>query len=206
MHKLLMAALVMVAGCLEITQEAWIDADGSGRLKITVGVHQEFLVFADDPKNPFAAFYRNKEALGPDVAKVNCTEYTRGEMRYFVYDVEIADVTTFNEIYGKVCAGTNAGPGSTETMEVSRSDNGNYVFAYVYERPASEKSTPERKEMLTHLLGERYFVTKLHAQRIVSTNGECRDGQEVVWTVPMAEMFTDENFRREFNAEVGSPR
>ena len=56
------------AGCLELTQEVWVNSDGSGRMRLDIALPRELLEMASeaDGANPLAETLQEYERLKAD--------------------------------------------------------------------------------------------------------------------------------------------
>lgn len=222
----LAAAAVLLAGCVEMSQEIWINEDGSGRLVMDVGIGAEMLELAKQGpaaggKDPAAdmrkGFEERKADLekDPDVKSVQFKEFTKEGTCHFVLDIEVRKVESLPRILkksspDKKALGGEEGPAAEPELKIEKTAGG-YRFTQKFASP--EKAAPETEEekrnkamamaFLKPMLQDKGIAVKLHAPRILSSNGEVsEDKQTAAWKIGLIEIATTDSFSKELTAEV----
>jgi plasmid maintenance system antidote protein VapI len=106
---------LLLASCLDVEQEFWIHADGSGRIKVTNKVPSEIIEgirglqeelaqalgaeLGEDPEDPFGLEVQKKELEAhKNVKSVKVSSTVEGEFTSFTYDIQARDMTKAHEI------------------------------------------------------------------------------------------------------------
>lgn len=140
MKKFLITCAVMLlpifTSCMETTQEIWINADGSGRIKFDIGIDKtaytqltQMTAFGDPngtPKDPFAEIKNNNTTLEklPDVKKVEMTTFDTDNAKHIVVDLEVKDFLKLPELNKMLEASKNSQGGlNSAPSDSSKSNN-----------------------------------------------------------------------------------
>lgn len=209
------------AGCLELTQEIWVNDDGSGRLLLDISVPEALMAYAADSEegNPFATEWAQYDRVKahpeeiPNLRSLDHSEYVEGEFHHFVIEIEVDDATQLPETLAAVQAlGAEEEAGSEETADIaSPSDmrlealgDGRMLFvqSLVSESSAagdavetdasSEDMEAANQAMMASMFAGKFFTVRLHAPRIMSANGSVdSDAQATEWKIPMADLMSE---------------
>jgi hypothetical protein len=178
----------LLSGCLSITQEIWVNADGSGKIKIDMGLGEIFFQMGDSStSNPLEDMKTSFQAeTGTKNLKVS--EYTddKAQMRHVVIEFEVDNV----EQYMLQSASQNSTMGAPMTLE--KLANGNYLLKQTISNPSPDTTGGEMdqatKDMMADYFKDVYWTVTVHVPSIVSTNGT-QSGQTVEWKIPMGDLF-----------------
>mgnify|MGYP001358384076 CR=1 FL=1 len=200
---LLLAALL--AGCVDITQELVIRADGSGSISIDQGIAQSVFEMGGDQGSVFNDLKNLQAELSADTMfqNIRVDEYTQDEMVHFKLSAD------FTSLEAMIKAFEQANLGTPVTLE--KLDNGNYRFSQVISpnNLGGESFNTEDQasmEMVKSLFQDRYWTLRIDVPRIVSTNGQ-RKGNQVEWKIPLADLMTSTEayeMNLEFSLQGGS--
>lgn len=221
----MLAACTVLCGCIELSEEVWVNDDLSGRVRWDFALSSAVVAMAqqnhDDPLAEMRADFektRAELAQDPNVTQSRFEDYAEGGYHHFVIDVELKDVRRigpgFNQPFqSQEALGGASSDEPTGHMTVEKLDNGNLAFVQVFEQggttPAADEEDPERllnEAMLASMFAGRNFTVTLHAPNVVDTNGRYSEEQSLVtWQVPLSELMTSDPMRREMRAEFKPP-
>lgn len=212
---------IACSACLELTQEIWVNEDGSGRLKYDIATPEGLLAMAaagaeEDPleevRARWAELAEHPETV-PNLRSFAAEEYVDEDFHHFVMEVEVDDVTllpqTMDEINERIDldeagAGAGAEEGDALTqpadMRFERLADGRLLFVQSLqtdEVAEAESADPEMDEasqaFLASMFAGKYFTVRLHAPNVVSSNATVDEGAGVLeWKFPMADFFGEE--------------
>jgi hypothetical protein len=205
------AALIFVlgigcAGCLELTQEVWVNGDGSGRMRLDISLPQGLMAMAAEAEggNPFSedqAVYdqlkANPEQI-PNLRSVDHSEYVEGEFHHFVIELEVDDVTLLPETMQELQARTSVAKEGSEEAEdiasptdmrlerlggdrmlfVQKLVDENMVSSTGSAEPGMEEMEEASKAFLASMFAGKFYTVRVHAPRISSANGTVDDASQ----------------------------
>jgi hypothetical protein len=221
---------IMCTGCLELTQEIWVNADGSGRMKLDISLPQGLMAMAAEAEggNPFAENQAEYDQLKahpeqvPNLRSLDHSEYVEGEFHHFVIELEVEDVTLLPETMEALQARTSvADEDSGETGEIASPndmrlerlgrDRMLFVQTLVDESMVSATGTaePGMEEMeaasqafLASMFAGKFYTVRVHAPRISSANGTVDEAaQTAEWKIPLGDVMSQQA-PRELRAEI----
>ncbi len=226
---LVLIASITLAGCFEVTEEVWINPDGTGRLKIDMGISEALLSESDDgrksgQRNPFEDmskdFDKAKEEIekNPTIKKFDFQQYSGAGMKHFVFDIEVKEVSTLNDLQKAIYTGKKDSTETAETgdlplqqseLRIEKMAAGNTLFVRTLGRPEEEKKDSAEfgepgMSLVRSMFGNSFYTVRLHGSRIISSNGKIDDEKETAeWKVSIADLMGHSG-QREFRAEIGS--
>lgn len=215
-----LAALVL-GGCIEITQEVWINGDGSGRMTMDLGLSEQLLSMAgsggEDPLAKFREQAKKTKAelqKDPNVSSVAITERKEGGDQHFVYDVQVKDVTRLRDVESRL---SSSGPLGEDgkvrdkgEFKIEKQPNGRLLFLMRLQTPKQDGKGGKQADALARgmaaaMFGNRAVTIRLHAPKIADTNGTLDDQKTTVeWRIPLVDLIS-EKAGRELRAEVEMP-
>lgn len=225
---LLLVASVACAGCLELTQEVWVNGDGSGRMRLDISLPEGLLEMAADSDgvNPLAENLAEFERLKahpeeiPNLRSVDQSEYVEGEFHHFVIELEVDDVTALSETMALVQKRTSVAEeqaaqadelASQHEMKLERVGRDRMVFVQtlVDDSRATVATDPEMEEMdeaskafLASMFAGKHFTVRLHAPKVASSNGTLDStARTSEWKIPLTELMAREGLK-ELRAEI----
>jgi hypothetical protein len=194
--------LLSLTGCFDLLQELWILPDGSGRVVLDVALPKSFLDLArlqgKDPLEQLRADARATEAelkQDPDVTKFEFREYEENGQQHLVYDLTVRDATRLGELQKRAMErSATAKQGKADVgFHLERRGYGEYVFVQRFgpqkNEPGSPASANEPSEqaakdfgsqMARALLGNHFFIVRVHGQLIPETNGTLNEKKDTV--------------------------
>ena len=93
---LLLASVIFFSGCLEVEQEIWVHADGSGRVRIAFGVSSSMYKMMNfkSEEDRQLEIKKHKDLLekNPNVSKAEIKEYEKKDLSFYDVDVHINDL------------------------------------------------------------------------------------------------------------------
>ena len=219
---------IACAGCLELTQEVWVNRDGSGRMRLDIALPQELLEMAaeTDGVNPLAesmAEYERLKAHPEEISNlrsVDHSEYVEGEFHHFVIELEVDDVTALPETMAQLQKRTAANAEQAEKadelasqheMRLERIGRDRMIFVQtlVDDSQATDASTSGTEEMdaagkafLASMFAGKHFTVRLHAPKVTATNGVMDETAGTTeWKIPLTELMAQEGLQ-ELRAEI----
>ncbi len=180
--------LVLLSGCVDITQELTINSDGSGSISIDQGISKSVLDMGGDQGSVFNDLKKLETDLRADSTfkNIRVEEYTQDEMVHYKLSADFTNLDAMIKAFGQANLGT---PVSLEKL-----DNGNYRFRQEIS-PANlggesmNANDQASKEMVKSLFKDRFWTLRITVPNIVSTNGQ-RNGNQVEWKIPLADLMT----------------
>ena len=193
---------LLLSGCYDFTEELWINADGSGRMKFTIGLAENLAAMIED-RNRSADFCdkeikdKNKLENNVLVTSVAITKSNEAGMNYCTIDIDVIDFRNFGEVRNNVIEG----------------NYNNYEFPFVIEQLGEGRirvsqdfgnfgrDGPEQSEiekvgqemamvMMTPMLAGKYITVTVHAPLIETSNGEISaDNKTTIWKKPLVDLI-----------------
>ncbi|MFY0563470.1 hypothetical protein ACN28E_06455 [Archangium lansingense] len=192
--------LLTLTGCFDLLQEIWLLPDGSGRVVLDVGLPKSFLDLArsqgKDPLEQLRADARATEAelkKDPDVTKFELREYEENGQQHLVYDLTVKDATRLGELQKRAMEqSATAKQGKANVgFHIERKGFGEYVFVQSFGEPKNEPGSsngtkdPVGKaaqdfgmQMARALLGNHFYIVRVHGQSISETNGTLNEKKD----------------------------
>lgn len=228
---LLLLTTVACTACLELTQEIWVNADGSGRMSFDVMVPEALLAMAEESEdgNPFGENQAAWESLKADPSQVpnlrslDYQEYVEGEFHHFLIELEVDDATRLPETMvelekrtGDEADADEETPQEPEAMtppsdmRLEPLGGGKMLFVQTLvsedigdvERGESEEADAAQEAFLASMFAGKYYTVRLHAPKVNSTNGALDETTRTVeWKIPMADVMS-QKVPQELRAEI----
>lgn len=219
---LLLLPLAFVSGCLDYTEEVFVETDGTGRYKLEIATLSEFLA-EEDLAELRQALQEAKRALeaDPDVSKVEVGDWAKGVKHHFLFDVHAKKYSALPRLLNadawlrleqvegskqvKYVRVLDAESGSAALMAMSgrRSPdvgNADDVARLSISRVAARRGFARRA-------GEEepefFFTFKVHAPKVATSNGELGSG-EATWRWRIEEMEEKAPPRLEADLDLSS--
>jgi hypothetical protein len=209
---------MVCSACLELTQEIWVNEDGSGRVTYDIAVPEGVLAMAtagseEDPlaeaRARWAELAEHPETVH-NLRSFAADEYVEEDFHHFVMDLEVEDITllpqTMDEVGDLIAVEDEEGTEDTDPLaqpadmrfERLAEDRILFVQSLRIEEPDSTAAVdPEMEEasraFLASMFAGKYFVVRLHAADVISSNGTLDDETgSLEWKIPMADFYGDE--------------
>ncbi|WP_375770247.1 hypothetical protein NR798_04955 [Archangium gephyra] len=214
----LLAPLVLLTltGCFDLLQEIWILPDGSGRVVFDIGLPKTFLDLArSQGKDPLAEMRADAQTTeaelkkDPDVTKFEFREYEENGQQHIVYDLTVRDATRLGELQKRAmdqsatAKQAKQGKGKTDlAFRIERRGFGEYVYVQSFGEPknapgsaggqndASEQVAKDfGTQMARALLGNHFYIVRVHGQTIPETNGTLNEKKDTVeWKYSLVDL------------------
>lgn len=187
----ILSMALLLSGCINIAQEYWLNADGSAKISIDMGVSESLLSMSggtsSSPLDQMKADLDSK--TNPLIKNVQGREYTEKDMRHYAVTFE---VTKFDEF---VAQQKKSGD-ETFDITLEKKSNGNIVFKQTLKMDSSNTGmTGTDAKQLESAFKDMYWSVVVHVPEVVSTDGTKKDGGTVEWKIPMAEIFSGKTNR-----------
>ncbi len=218
-------ALLSFSGCIEYLEEIWINDDGSGKLKIDLGVAESFVSLGknfgmqDSMQDMTKQYLKRKEELeqNPNVKKADFKEFTENGLHHFVFEIEVKDIFKVGELTKKLEMSQLDSQGQQDTsgkseIKIEKLPNGNIQFVQIFkgERKESTQTNDSSivandsvsQAMATAMFGDKGVTIRIHAPQIISSNGKLDEQMKSVeWKIGLAELAKG-SFSKELKAEI----
>ncbi|MFO7767440.1 MAG: hypothetical protein R6W82_00530 [bacterium] len=218
---ILIGVLPLLSGCLDMQQEIYVHGDGSARLRLDFGVHQDLLGTVEEGPPPGEVsveagpdFLAAARALrnDPRVRSIHTEEYTRDGFERSAIDVTVQDWRDLPEI-ARLIASTKE--------EADRDLRAIFIFELeerdgtIYFRQPTSDAAPETADArdlgrelgaaLTRAVFDDSEITvTLRSPTISRSNGRwLMDKSGVEWTVALDDLVSDPLEAGAFQAEIG---
>jgi len=216
--------LVFLSGCIEYTEEIWVNDDGSGTLELDLGMSEMLMQMGDD-EGAGGPFGDLREKFGqmeedasrdPNLKSISFNEYTENAMAHVVIRMELLDITKIGDLPEQMVLEEESQeedkPAPEMEVTITRNSSGNYAFSQILQiipPPKDEDDEPATegedfgRSMIVAMFADKYFTVILHGPEILFTNGEISSDQTTsTWQIPFADLVEGKEFYRELNAEV----
>lgn len=190
----LLVTSMLLASCINMQQEYWFNADGSGKLSMDVGMSESLMNMAEvsggtnipTEEELKQDFIGGNEAL---VKNVEARSYTQDGYVHYVVSADVPDMQKFFK------DSQSSSEGFAMTLE--KLPNGNLAFKQSVDMNSAlgsgtglDTSGADMSSMVGSMLDGQYWTVKVHVPNVVHTNGTWnKSGGYVEWKVPMKEMF-----------------
>jgi hypothetical protein len=203
--------ILLLSGCYDFTEELWINADGSGRMKFTIGLAENLAAMIEDRKRSAdfcdkAIKDKNKLENNVLITSVAITKSNEAGMSYCTIDIAVIDFRNFGEVRNNVIEG----------------NYNNYEFPFVIEQLGEGRirvsqdfgnfgrDGPEQSEiekvgqemamvMMTPMLAGKYITVTVHAPLIETSNGEISaDNKTTIWKKPLVDLIRNPDQSHKF--------
>ena len=210
-HVITLFIILLLSGCYDFTEELWINANGSGRMKFTIGLAENLTALIDGGRKSAdfcdkAIKDKNKLEKNALISALSITKSNQAGMHYCTIDIDVIDFRNFGEVRNNVIEGNYNNyefPFVIEELDEGRirisQDFGNLG------RDGPEQSEIEKvgqemaMAMMTPMLAGKYITVTVHAPIIESSNGELSaDNRTTVWKKPLVDLIRYPQQRHEF--------
>jgi len=192
---------VLLPGCYDLSEELWINADGSGRMKFTIGLAESLLAMVEgsaestDFCDKAIKARRNLED-NELVTAVAISKLNEAGMHYCTIDIGITDFRKFGEVRNSVIEGDYDKyqfPFLIEQLDAKRFRISQQFNNLGRDDPAQSEMEKVGQEMamvmMTPMLSGRYLSVIVHAPKIESSNGDIsKDSRTTTWKKPLIDL------------------
>ncbi|MFP6872998.1 MAG: hypothetical protein VCA55_05750, partial [Verrucomicrobiales bacterium] len=193
---------LLLTSCIDVKQDIWINADGSGRLILDMGISKQALEMLNSLSqlggedagegNPLT---QDPEKTASDLRKseyvtdVKWAEKEDEKYKRQIYTVEISDITRIGEIMEEnplssslqELAGDNAiAAAEGDEFSIEKTASGTYKLSAVSKGQQQEDQDPIQALMMKQMFGDAKLTVRVHAPAI-SHNGEKQEDGSILW-------------------------
>jgi hypothetical protein len=193
-----------LTGCFELKEEIWFNKDGTGRLKVTLGMDQKMHdeQSAAKKKKDEEKTKKQKEEIEKNANVSKCEISTKSEngMYYETTDISLKDFSKLPETLKEF---QQRDPQSEDVMTLKKLDDGSYEFFQTFGKKTKPKDQPEpsaedkkrdaeMQAQFAKQLGEHKLTVVVHGTGIGETNGKS-DGTSATFEHKLADLMTDQS-------------
>ncbi len=203
------AMLLLLTGCFQVTEEYWVNTDGSGKMHFELGVSEALLSMGDSNPIDGSQLFTEEglDAQNPYLKNVKTSENSNNGMHYYVID---ADITDFSKVFESATAESGF------QIQVEKLANGNYQFKRTMDLATMNAGQDaslglgddaDMTNMVAAMFSDKYWIVRLHVDNVVNTNGTLdKENKLVEWKVPFSQVIGGKD-TIEMTAEIsmGSP-
>lgn len=199
---LILSSSLLLSGCYDLAEELWINSDGSGRMKFTIGIEENLATlmessgeatnFCDGAIRDRSKFENNVLISSVAIKKTN-----EAGINYCTIDLTVKDFRNFAEVRNNIIEGRYDNyefPFVIEELDEGRirisQDFGN-LGRDGPEQSEFEKAGQEMAmAMMTPMLSGKYITVRVHAAKIATSNGEISpDNRTTTWKKPLIDLI-----------------
>ena len=196
------AAALLCGSCFDLTEEIWIEADGSGRIRLDVGIDGETyeMIASMGGEDPFEIEAKSAELEAQIAANPNFTggkveAYEEGGSHHMVWEIEVADITQLTSDDLRKLTEDGEGGGSDDDLggefSITKTAGG---FRFHQEMEDMNADTGEAdamaQAMVSQMFGGHYFTIRVHGPGFESHNGTSAADDYVEWRFALDELMT----------------
>lgn len=212
-----LCVILFLAGCVELTEDVWINPDATGRFKMDIGIFTDDVWVSSGETREDALKEIRKDQIKKMKAKkkklekmafveeVRISKHYGDKRDHFIYDAQINDIYNLGKVYGEICRG-QIDEDTVWRIDVERLKNGNILFRQIFSSKEIEKGKAKKKKEAAETEGRpRYYIVRLHAPKIIVSNGRlAEDRKTVIWKMRMDDL-EEMSARTELTAEIQGP-
>ena len=199
----LMTALALLAlllsGCINITQEYWVNGDGSAKVSLDVGLSQALMAMGSaaatstsgndngtsaPPSNPLDDLRKTYSGSNPHIKNVQVREYKDSTLQHFAVTFDVNDFEDFLK---------NQDTSDTQfDITLTHQADGTILFTQLTDLNTGNQSQTQGLDpsSMQSVFKDMYWTVTVHVPQVVSTNGTKLDNGTVQWKIPMADVFS----------------
>lgn len=214
-------ALLTLTGCFDFLEEIWINEDGSGRVRIDLGISTALFSLGgarvrEELEREFKAEAERARAAvaqDPDVKKISVESRDDGDLHRIIYELEVRDVTRLPEIHRRLREGSaklSASGSDAVDFEMRIEETGQgYRFSQAFGAARGKAadggaSVPRKsgadavaeafaEQMISAMFADKGLTIRVHGPEFASHNGQlAQDGKSVEWKVPFSSIISGE--------------
>jgi len=209
---LVLFASLLLSACYDISEELWINSDGSGRMKFTIGLAENLAALMQN-SGESADFcdkaIRDETKLEKNVliSAITISKTNEAGMNYCTIDLDVKDFRNFAEVRNNVIEGSYDNyefPFAIEELGEGRVGISQDFSNLGRDGPGQSKLEKAGQEMamamMMQLLSGKYITVMVHAPEIETSNGEVSaDNKTTIWRKPLIDLVrnADESHRFE---------
>jgi hypothetical protein len=193
---------LLTAGCINVTQSIEINADGSGKFAIDLGVSEALINMGEELGEGSGVDISLDEMTeemdltedNPYVSNVVTDEYNEEGFKHYSVEADISDMQAF-------LSGIQERAESGMRITLKQQEDGNMVFTQVIDMSGEmlgEETSEEGMDefvniMMASAFQGNYWTLTLTLPNVVETNGDVdEETKTVTWSIPMADLIMDQ--------------
>ncbi|MFC1576045.1 hypothetical protein ACFL3J_00075 [Candidatus Omnitrophota bacterium] len=216
----ILGAILFLTGCIEVTEEVWVNPDGSGRFRFDIAVLSEEIP-EEEGLNHLESLGRFRQKMFVDletkkqkleklefVESVEISKTYNDTKDHYVYNIHVSDIYKINDVFREIYDGLISDE-LVWKIDIKRRWNGDILFTQTFtnnESLEAMKASPEDVVPLEPGSGtsdKRCYTIIIRSPRIVTSNGKISaKGTEAEWKIPFDELDEADLYRAEFTAVV----
>ena len=195
-----------LSGCFDLNEELWINQDGSGRMKFTVGVAEPLMAMMKQSGESadFCDELMKQESMPEQseaIESVVVVKSTEAGMDYCTIDMRLRDFRKFSEARDQAIEGKNDKyefPFLIEDLADNRIRITQDFSSLGMDDPNQDEFDRSAQQMamamMTPMMSGKYITVTVHAEEIESTNGMIsEDGRSATWRKPLIELIREKD-------------
>lgn len=186
------AMLLLLSGCFSLTEDYWVNVDGTGKMHYEIGLSEAIIQMAGE-NNPIDTSQifaqQGVDSQNPGLKNIKMSENSANDMHYYIID---ADITDFGQAFAD---SAKAG----FKIQVEKLPNGNYAFKRTMDfatlmadqGAGVDLNDPQMRSLFGSMFTDKYWIIRLHADNVVNTNGNWDSGKKYVeWKLPFSQVMS----------------
>jgi len=212
-----------LVGCLDVDQELWVNGDGSGRMKIVIGLHEQLMLMQGRSSNDSTcrSFFEEKELMEKreGVESAEYKSYKEGGVFYCSADIKVSDylqLKTLQDASLKASSIDVYRDSFLREFSLNNLEDGRGFFRQHVSNHAGDASKQNfqahaeqfANTIMGRMMTGRYWSVRLHTPGILEASGTIsEDNKTVSWRVPLYDLLIDEHYAFDMQArfEVNVP-
>jgi hypothetical protein len=193
---------LFLTGCYDLTEQLWINSDGSGRMKFTIGLAENLAAMIEGSGESAdfcekAIKDKNKLENNVLITSVVITKHNEAGMNYCSIDIDVKDFRNFAEVRNNIIEGDY----DNYEFPFSIIELGEDRIGISQEFSNLGRDGPNQSEiekagqemamaMMAPMLAGKYITVTVHAPGIESSNGEISaNNKTTVWKKPLIDII-----------------
>ena len=205
-----------LTGCLDVAQELWINSDGSGRMKIEIGLHEQLMLMQGKTRDDSTcdSFFEEKALMEEreGVESAEYKSYKEGGVFYCVADIKVSDYTQLKTLQDESLKASSIDTyrdSFLREFSLRSLDEGNGFFRQHVSNHAGDASKQNfqahAEQLANTIMGRmmtgRYWSVTFHTPGLLEANGTVsEDNKTVSWRVPLYDLLIDEQYAFDMQA------
>jgi len=210
-----------LTGCLDVAQELWVYGDGSGRMKIVIGLYEQLMQGQVRDDSTCDSFFEEKSLMEKreGVESAEYKSYKEGGVFYCVADIKVSDFQQLKTLQDESLKGSSIDAYRDSFLREFSLNNVEDGRGYFRQHISNHAGDASKQNLQAHaeqlantimgrLMTGRYWTVTLHTPGLLEANGTAsEDNTTVSWRVPLYDLLIDEQYAFDMQAtfEVNVP-
>jgi hypothetical protein len=212
---LVIALSLSLGGCFDLNEELWINQDGSGRMKFTVGVAEPLMTMMKQSGESadFCDELMKQESIPEEsetIESVAVIKNTEAGMNYCTIDMRLRDFRKFSEARDRAIEGKHDKyefPFLIEDLSDDRVRVTQDFSSLGMDDPEQDEFDRSAQQMamsmMAPMMSGKYITVTVHAEDIESSNGIIsEDGKSVTWRKPLIDLVREKDQAHRFETII----